>query len=640
MMASEQCVSHLKSLKTCSSCQTRIRFAYPGKKGAIHDPKSGQLMCPECRASLPESLPGPLFTREDRAALPLCLLRQNRELDHKLELGRGNVEADAGQQKVTLLCGICTSEQQLGKKRRRSDSGFRGKGVIAYCDDCGMDLCTTHRQAHPADHTFLPANATFIPTAAPKNLAGRCITHLDKELEWVNMTSLHGRCRSCINRPNPGTYLPLNSAAPILRSRIASAFLLPLVWKRDKLRLTTVSVLPGLFGAVHGMNGVVSELSLFISRLRDIGETIRNTLGTDTSIETPILTNEEKSRQWKELKEEINNSIHQCILLHEPLVQSRYALVETLLEAMAMLDTAADGWENGEWEEEKNIAKLSSHLSTRPINSETVGDEIMILRTLEGIRELLEYGDPLLLGMNGDEVRAVLKGSEGLLRRFTEIDNLLHNHETVASGHDEVMGDKDGGEEEDREGNGENGNDPTSKLSRVDKLETIKEKVQGVCSEIVNIKKLTYWIIRLGNVKDKEKKRRGEEETTPEVVRIAIDLALHQPSPHEYPTTASFTLRQAANATGHPDGILADALNYRGFECRDVYKWLCEGEANGSTHPRLYCALGDRYRHGRDAPKDRGKALNYYNNAIAGIFHIWLIHVNVTVQLVIYASLY
>lgn len=608
----------------CSKCQAQIQFVYPGKKTPIHDPMSGRLLCGECRARLPTNLPGPLFSQQGRVALPLCLLRQYRVRQHAIG---GELEVERGKHKVPGICNDCSNTVKIGTKRGRDEETSRKEEAIVFCNQCSVYICNSHRSIHPSDHPLSHVENMEPSSDAPVNLADRCVKHHEKDLELVNIKSLQAVCTGCVKRSSQEKRLSLGSAAPILRSRIASAFIMPLRWKRDNLRLTTESNLPGLFGAVQGMEGVIAELGLCMIRAEEMKGKLQQILEPWNKRFLPRPFLGDLVNRWTIDVQEI---VTLCQAQFVTSIQSRTALVGTLLEAMSMLGIEAEGLVKAKRKEKKNVAKILSHLSTRPINNETIGEELLVLKTLEGVREILEYGDPLLLGMNGDEIGALFWGPQGISKGLTTISDIFDAIRRLG----EHGGDQD--KDEERKGgltqeNTTHGKDGKNRLLiRSDEdirnsLEFIKEEMLRMKTEFEEMRKPTYWLIKLSSIKAEARGLKGEEDFAPDIVRIALDLTVGKPRLLENLTSTSNKIRVAAKETGHPDGLLAYALPYYAISDQEGYGRLLEAKAKGCKHPALYCVLGNIYQRDTEreitvTPKtpDINRAVKYYNKAIAG----------------------
>lgn len=368
------------SLATCGRCAKSITFALRGDRIPIHDPVTGEVICGECQPSHLfkervnwEEQKRPLFSR-GLTAYPLCLLTERKD--------------DA-------------SNQDSSTERKNSNEGVSRQEET----DDKYDKCAHHECVN---WTYVDMD-TF-----------QCICEECSRCVHVSHHDLQGR----------------RQAASLIRERLVSVITTPFVINKRETRSIACmddneqehliagvgySTPINLIQVVKRMTDTIKVFNIWLEEVMDTNNIIYYGLST---LRSSVYRNDLRTRmgsaiEWRDVQ--FKDACNIYITHLQSMIRRYQAIVETLVEGMRLLGLDV---ESGHLLTDEDVVKV---LKRRKRNAATVGEEVTVLETLVCLRETLEYGDLLLVGMLRESVEDILNETGGIRRILQDLRMMTIN---------------------------------------------------------------------------------------------------------------------------------------------------------------------------------------------------------------------
>lgn len=529
------------SLDVCSECLSMLIFACHGDKTPAHDPITGDLICHECQLkSRPNVLSNdyPLHARGLKAS-PLYLL------------------------------------------------------------------------ANP-----LKANVEMKSEVSTIAMFDKCIHHINDDWVVVHMDELKCLCLTCSENQTSSNLLKgLGDARSIIRERLAIALITPLdnkgtltnqIKQRKGVMLQhTRQEKINLIEATQRLSGVASVLDQWMNQVKEVNRMVCDKLSQIRSIisrddeKDDTSTNQHVETILHDLDPFFQQACHIHINSLYPLIRIRHVISGTLLNGIRLLGLSISDNNDAGYQAYYTKEEVIKTLYKRPVNVGCVGEEVMILRCIECLRETLEKGDTLLLELTKEDVSGILSQVGGMKEG---LDILFGQKNNVAF------------------------DVPISSARVLTKAKVMKGLVMKCVASLSLIHEPDYWLDGMLTWKEKEIEK-----------QVALDACLNV-LVYKDGTEKSLThstlklIKESRPKIGEANALFLEGLQ-RHFGLRPAFKYFSEAEKKGCNHPLLCYYMGICYHSSGGVPRDVIKASECFGKAINGMF-LWLdVHLYLTLHI-------
>lgn len=527
------------SLRDCGLCFEPVSFTCSGDTAPVHDPLTGDMICGECKLKQPSLGEASMVEESDR---PL------------------------------LSSGALAYPLYLLKASQNNDSKDDGTSLMDRMDDN-----STSDQAET-----LP-------------IYDKCLHHGDVDWVFADMDSMTCVCTECSQRIPNHTYQKLGKAVPTIRKQIADILITPLIKRGcnspsvpsmdddggESQLFTVLGQTINLIQLALEMDRTVNILTKWMNEVVDVRDQLCNKVSQLRTIagERAVRRQLDLAIHWRDRQFQDAGNIY----LHhlQSMIRVRQVISGTLLEAMKLLGLDINKY--GGSLTRSNVSKVLRERDKKsPV---TVGEEVVVLRTLSCLKETLENGDPLLVEMIERNVDDALNHTDGIRTL------LLHLKETVANVSCEHP----------------------DHLRRKGRLLTEVRSLLDATGKVVPLllaPQSETWKTSLAKVK--------EETVREKVLNDLLDVILYEYGGLKPLTYSGLHLVDKTKPVlGEGDTLLIDGMLQKDLE--PSFAYFFNAVLKGCKHPRVYTCLGGCYRDdGSGAVRSSTNALAAFEIAIAG----------------------
>lgn len=565
-------------------------MVYWGQKRPTHDPVTGDMICWECKLKHQSTHPQPESshaTLRHPEPLPLCL---KLEMDRQQGPDTANLQDGMGD-----ACQHCVLALDILKK-----PGTDACVSVAYCVPCENFLCQEHALHHDKEHLLVHNTHRLNVVCGFEAMHDKCDNHVGKDWIVVDLDGLHCLCLPCSKEPlycNRNRAL-IEEAAPIIRSRLATALTSPLESKSDSLleannQSESKSVSDdqdrcgvGIIEVAHRMSKVAEALH----RWRKHVEGSHQKICTRLSDLRSILTEGGPLRRLEMTLHSADSFYQSAASVHishlRPMIRIREVISKSLLVCSKLL-----GLGGNEGETLLSKSAVLEILSKRKVEARRVGEEVMVLKSVTSLRDTLKtISDPLLLDLIKEDVEGILNQQGGLVEALEALKSKVKN---------EVYDSFDGVTQ--------------------GKLEELLSEAKGIGDEAMKAGQLLsriheqdYWKVGLAEWK------KVRLQTT---IQVCLDALLYEDNePRQLTYRSLKVLQDAKMIIGEANALFIEGIRLYYHQSRlSAFKCFSEGAKRGCVHPLLYYFMGECYRYsGQSSNTEGAKALEYYEKAIQG----------------------
>lgn len=502
-------------------------------------------------------------------------------------------------------CGSCLSHVRFAYQGDMIPSHDPGTRDLR-CSECkgkGKGCLKDMRDAYPLHYRELEALPLYLLEAQKTNVElgnglshypmyDKCVNHVNDDWVMVDMDDLKCLCLLCSKRqPSTNRQRSLEDALPMIRERIAIALTSPLVKGtslcHDSQRESkggpngSVQDKPSLLNAAKRMAHASNVLQENVNQVKNTLTSVRNKL-----LEMRTMMVEEGPRQRLEaVIGGIDKHFRDACLIYEtsrhPLIRTRQIISGTILEGVTLL-----GLNAVEGKTPNTKGEIREGLLKRSVEIECGGKEVMILRTLECLRETLENNDTSLVELTNEDIEGFFNQPGGINEAIEAVYKRIH------------------------------GINPDTTVPLGTSLVEVKFLIEAVQTVIPHLlvgqheawqDVIAEWV------------RKRKKQSHSQALQTCLDALLY-PDILSRPLTHN-TLKIIDNAQtklDHSDALFVEGL--RQFSRADApWLLLSEAEKKGCDHPLLPYFIGLCYRDGgKGVAKCSSKALEYYNKCIKG----------------------
>lgn len=543
----------------------------------------------------------------------------------------------------------------------QSESTSRSITVSTSHENVGTTSALSNRMENKAGDSPLSTSPTCSSHAASicqhfQLHCDKCSNHLSQEVLGVDLERFkiitYPACLDTAGHQNQ--YTKPAMALLLTRRRITSLLTLPLLVRKWDLTVKSSSSIDTC--QFHGIPSSASKSSIaldpsyqiwwpsldstlfnVISSIRDAVKPLRKWVNVLSAIPQEISTGlQHKVRLARDVNgseyahplvrltyvmnhrylPRLHYTISNIAITMNVMIKQREQILATfdyIIKRLGLTDIDATQRVRGEEKSAGNTSRDDSH--DRPLHLQMLQEDLMLLQTLSGVRDILEKGDPLLRLLQSSMIETVFTQSNGVQDTITTINKCLQSltptptEQKSIPSTQSVMSDN-----EDLTRETEKDNPTVSAVHHCEQLDNLlshvgkrshwEQVVATAVGQVPNVvlnrhtdKVLTDTLVRIKGIqslKTEIEKRlcihqvicRGQVEFDQALASFIDDTGTLQT-----PTLRSRHLVGVAVATGNPDALVLSAV-YAMIRTHQI-RLVNEALKKGATHPIAYYLLGD-----------------------------------------------